>query len=58
MFEKKATKAKADKTEEKEEFIPKVTTVDKGAEICEVEGCFETKEPGQTYVCSKHVRAG
>lgn len=25
-------------------------------DMCEVEGCFEKKAPGQTHVCVKHIR--
>lgn len=32
--------------------IPKKTD-----EMCEVDGCFEKKAPGQNHVCAKHVRS-
>ena len=34
---------------------PKIKT--KTEEMCEVEGCFDVKAPGQSHVCTKHVRS-
>lgn len=31
---------------------------EKAEDVCVEEGCQEKKAPGQTHVCSKHVRAG
>lgn len=31
---------------------------EKAEDTCDVEGCYEKKAPGQTYVCQKHIRAG
>jgi len=47
VFAKKAAKASDEKKQE-----PVKTD-----RHCAVDGCFEEKAPGQTYVCAKHVRS-
>lgn len=50
------------KKEVEEAPIPKKTVkaeiTEKPEDICVVEGCSDKKAPGQTHVCSRHVRAG
>lgn len=36
---------------------PNVKPVVKGDNICEIEGCWDVKAPGQNHVCTKHVRS-
>jgi hypothetical protein len=48
-----------DKAERRDKDIGKPKPPEPKSELlCVVEGCTNTKEPGQTYVCSAHVRAG
>lgn len=30
----------------------------KSDDLCTIEGCTNPKQPGQTYLCAQHVRAG
>lgn len=40
-------------------LVQKVVGVEpvKGEHTCVVDGCWNTKEKGQTYVCSQHIRS-